>query len=134
MDILVNVKVAKACKGQGETSWRSKNAKLQPLAVGIFHKFLVLMLSEMISRSPKAQINLSGNQAHANNMTKLELSSHLLPTYSLAATFVRSLVHYSPRSSWSQKMDDIESVCGSSRSAISASNVSTSNNQGTWTV
>ena len=37
------------------------------------------MLSEVVSRSSKPQIDLNCNQAHADDMTKLGFSSYLLP-------------------------------------------------------
>ena len=55
-----------------------KHADLQPLAVGVFHEFLELMVGEVIHRSAKAVSDLNSDQAHADDMTKLKRVNILL--------------------------------------------------------
>lgn len=57
----------------------SKYPDLQPFAIGVLHKFLELVLGEVIRRSAKAVSDLNSDQAHADDMTKLGLLSSLLP-------------------------------------------------------
>ena len=49
------------------------DADLQPFAIRVLHKLLELMFGKVIRRPAKAIPNLNSDQAHADDMTELEL-------------------------------------------------------------